>query len=778
MCRQVIPIMLTALSLAASLPALIAQTPAEGGAPATSYEQRYRDVMALGPRGDRVAQVTQLVVKRDVAQFALGSGTLYLLSPVGGRTVGVVFQGRGTFSFSPPTRIEQNRLVRFEKSPSLEVPFTELVLLFADSTVAELEGKLQFGAGTAPGDVRDLVKQALDRLGDDDSKSLDPDLMATFLNQESNDLFYAHINRDGGGPLMFMLNPFEVEGVTLARRASRTAWTNHPEVICRFPRQGVALASVTSERQGTATIRAYRMGVTLTQSGSGDLGFTATTRVEITSATPVGPWVPFMLFSKLTVDSARWEGGEPATVFRGKEATQLWITLDRRLQPGEMRPLLLYYHGDLIDRYGDFFFIKSSIAWYPLSLEGRSYATFDITYHSPSHYLIASVGDRTDSTLAGRVVTTRWVTTKPIRNASFNLGQFEDYQVNEEGIPPVTVMVSEQAHREVAKVLREQGITLLQQRKMKETVGADVAQSLKFFQHVYGTAPVKRFSATEIPYYHGEAFPGLVNLSWVTFQQTDLQGEDEVFRAHEVAHQWWGIGVDFATYHDQWISEGFSNFSGLWYLQTARKDNAKYFGMLRRWRANIILHKDEPSPIWLGYRISTSKDEGGYQILVYEKGAWVLHMLRILMLDLRSMKEDRFTGMMQDFYRIHLGKRASTEDFQRIVEQHIGTPMDWFFKQWVYGTAIPTYRVAYKAEPAENGQYRVRLRVAQENVPDDFRMYVPVTLAMGNNQVARVRVNVRGPTSEIELPLLPAEPKSVTFNDLEGVLGEVKMVGW
>src|SRR5439155_221504 len=83
---------------------------------------------------------------------------------------------------------------------------------------------------------------------------------------------------------------------------------------------------------------------------------------------------------------------------------------------------------------------------------------------------------------------------------------------------------------------------------------------------------------------------------------------------------------------------------------------------------------------------------------------------------------------------------ASTADFQRIVEQHAGLSMDWFFQQWVYGTAIPTYRVAYKTEPAGNGQYRVKLRVAQEGVPDDFRTYVPVALDLGNNRVARVWV--------------------------------------
>jgi len=313
---------------------------------------------------------------------------------------------------------------------------------------------------------------------------------------------------------------------------------------------------------------------------------------------------------------------------------------------------------------------------------------------------------------------------------------------------------------------------------MKETVGTDVAKSLRFFQHVYGPLAAKQFFATEIPGFHGEAFSGMVHLSWVTFQQTDQRGEDEVFRAHEVAHQWWGVGVDFASYHDQWLSEGFSNFSGLWYLQTVRKDNDKYFGVLRRWRTSILERTEEPAPIWLGYRASSSKDDKGYSVLVYKKGAWVLHMLRIMMLDLKSMNEDRFTETMREFYGTYQGKRASTEDFRRIAEKHIGADLGWFFDQWIYGTEIPAYRVAYRSDPAENGQYRVKLRVRQENVGEDFQVYVPVSLDLGNNQVARLRVKVRGSTSEIDLPLMPSKPKAIRFNDLDGVLAEVKMVDW
>jgi aminopeptidase N len=247
-----------------------------------------------------------------------------------------------------------------------------------------------------------------------------------------------------------------------------------------------------------------------------------------------------------------------------------------------------------------------------------------------------------------------------------------------------------------------------------------------------------------------------------------------------VAHQWWGIGVDFASYHDQWLSEGFSTFSGLWYLQSVRGSNDQYFDLLRRWKASILLRRTEPGPIWLGYRVTRTRDDdlADYQTVIYQKGAWVVHMLRILTLDLKTMSDDRFGAIMKDFYQKYEGRRASTEDFRKVVERHTGEDMGWFFEQFVYGAAIPTYRVAHRTERGGNGEYKVRLRVRQEGVPESFRMFVPVTLDLGKGQVARFRVKVAGPLTEIELPPVPAEPKKVTFNDLEGVLGEVKAGGW
>jgi hypothetical protein len=63
-------------------------------------------------------------------------------------------------------------------------------------------------------------------------------------------------------------------------------------------------------------------------------------------------------------------------------------------------------------------------------------------------------------------------------------------------------------------------------------------------------------------------------------------------------------------------------------------------------------------------------------------------------------------------------------------------------------------------------------------VPDSFQMYVPITVDMGKDRLVRLRLKVAGPVSPLELPLMPAEPKAVRFNDLEGVVAEVKTVDW
>src|SRR5881394_727938 len=72
---------------------------------AEDYLQRYTEILALEAAPDGVADVTNLVFQRDVGRFTLTAGKLYLLAPLGGRTIGAVFHGTGSFSFAPPSKV-------------------------------------------------------------------------------------------------------------------------------------------------------------------------------------------------------------------------------------------------------------------------------------------------------------------------------------------------------------------------------------------------------------------------------------------------------------------------------------------------------------------------------------------------------------------------------------------------------------------------------------------------------------------------------------------------
>jgi len=751
------------LGAAISAPLAAQSTPVA----ATSWDSAYRQIKDMAPVAGRYASVSGLVLQREAGRFVFTNGSLALLTPVGGRTMGAAFKGRGTFTFAPRTLVERQHLAAMHHDSTLTVPFTEVVLLFSDSTQTQLERQLTFATSDAPGISGDRVAQAFDFLGDERDHNIDPDVMVELLNAAPGGLFYAHIVPSSGAPVMFLVTPRSREGVVLREREGTGLATGYTTTTVQEAPASGSASGARGDRQGDALVKHYALDVSLPNTGSGDIGFRASARMYIYGQAPVGPWVVFSLFPKFTVDSARWADGRPAVVVKKKDSPYLWVRLPSVLPVGEVAQLTLDYHGDLIDRYGDFFYIKGATAWYPRPLEGRSLATFELIFHTPSNYVLASVGERMDSTTADRVTTTRWVTAQPIRNASFNLGMFKSYQPAEPGAPPVTVLVSESGHRVAGSKAYS-----------AQEVSQDIARSMKFFTTMFGPPPADQFYATEIPAGHGEAFPGLIHLSAGTFGVAGTQGYDEVFRAHEVAHQWWGIGVDFATYRDQWLSEGLSEFAALWYLQVVRGDVKQYFSILDQWKADLLVRGADAAPIALGYRAADTDNPGDYQLIVYEKGAWVVHMVRALMLDLKTMNEDRFSATMKDFYQTYRGKQASTGDFRRMVETHTGQDMGWFFSQWVDQSAIPTYRVSYTVIDAPDGQYVVRLRVRQEGVPDDFLMYVPISVELGNGQWVRVRKKVTGAVTDMELGPLPSKPKSVKFNDLDGVLADVKMVGW
>ena len=740
------------------------------------YIDRYREINALAPLPDQIAAVSDLVLRRGGAEIVLSRGTLYLLSPVGGRTVGAVFRGAGHISLTPPHPAEREAMQRLIDAPALNDSLNEVILMFSDSTVSQLRD-LQFGPGEVPGEVEDNVRSFVASFRGRKDNTYSASVLASLLNDASDGLFLAHLRRVRGSPLLFQIDPALVESVLLFKPASGMIRFSNWTVVTQFPPPIGSASASQWYRQRVATPR-YQIEAWLKPTPGADLDFSAVARVSLAALEATGPWLDFGLDPELMIDSARWGDGSAAETFKVKGDDDLWVRAPRRLAAGDSAVFTVFYHGNLIDRYEDWFYIDPSADWFPSNRQGDEAALYDLTFHSPAWYLIASVGERTDSSLDGKVMTTHWVTKRPSPFATFNLGLFKLYHAEFEGVPPLDVMMSEEAHRTMRNRMHDQGYMMLAQSHMSETVAADVANSLKWFSHAFGPPLFDHFYVTEIPYFEGVSFPGMIDLSWVTFQNTAIDGFDEFFRAHEVAHQWWGNGVRPATYRDVWMSEGFATFCGLWYLQSIRKGNKEYFRFLDEYFRNIKEIRERTGATWLGYRNGSRKAGYGYQALIYEKGAWVIHMLRMLMLDLNTAKDDRFSAMMRDFHDTFAASSATTDDFRGVVEKHVGVPMDWFFDQWVKGNAIPTYHVAWTNETTPEGRSRVRLRVTQENVPPEFQAWVLVSADLGQGRFANFRVKVSGAQGEYAGPPLPSAAKSITFNELHSVLADVKMERW
>ena len=149
-----------------------------------------------------------------------------------------------------------------------------------------------------------------------------------------------------------------------------------------------------------------------------------------------------------------------------------------------------------------------------------------------------------------------------------------------------------------------------------------------------------------------------------------------------------------------------------------------------------------------GYRLSNAKTRAAYQFLVYPKGAYILHMLR-MMFYVHGEGDKRFQEMMKDFVQTHFNRGVSTEDFKRAVEKHMtkemdldgNQRMDWFFNEWVYGTEMPSYKFEYQLDPTGT---TLSGRITQSGVSDNFKMMVPIYIDLGKGWVKVGAANITG----------------------------------
>jgi aminopeptidase N len=220
-----------------------------------------------------------------------------------------------------------------------------------------------------------------------------------------------------------------------------------------------------------------------------------------------------------------------------------------------------------------------------------------------------------------------------------------------------------------------------------------------------------------------------------------------------------------------------------------RENPAAYLNRVQVDKAQLLEHDqfghrmESVGPVWMGDRLGSSESPRAYSVVVYNKGGYILHMLRMMMLDTTNKDPDHyFKGLMQDFCQTYDNKAASTEDFKAVVEKHMGKwmdidgnhRMDWFFKQYVYGTGIPHYGLKYEARMMD-GKFTVVGTLTQSGVPEGWKDIVPIYIHLKGRDVRVGWLTVMGKTTPLKF-VLPTSVDKVSINDDEDMLMVVEKV--
>ncbi|MGE5645550.1 MAG: M1 family metallopeptidase [Acidobacteriota bacterium] len=746
----------------------------------------------------RAALTENFVLKKDLASFEFKNGNLYFLEPVAERVAGAVFIGDGVLRLKAPSEIERRQLTRFTGSAELAEAFNEAVFLFSDATFEELSRELKFRAEAPPEKAAGLLAQFRKTAREDLTTNFEAQILAG-LCFPKHGMFLADLRSQKHGKLLFSIDPREDEPVQLIH------YNNALEYFDAWSSFATA-----ANPPGQEFLHASRAAVDA--SIGKDKMLSAETRTEFTSSLDGPRLMPLSLAASLRVSKARW-GAAPGRELKliqeqKKRDADLWIILPEPLARDTPYTLALAYAGeDVIRSAGQGnFYVGERSRWYP-RLTGPGHALTDRTvYHMkfevPREYTLIATGKLVErhEDKEKKVSVSEWDTELPYPVVGFNYGKFKPKSMKD-GETEVTVYANQALGDDLnalktelelnPKAAQAMGITPggFNTTGMADKMLAEAINSIRVFTHYFGPAPYKTLAVTQQPSgFYGQSWPTLVFMPYTAFLDSTIQNQlglrekgtrqflEEV-GSHEIAHQWWGHLVGWNSYHDQWLSEGFAQYSAGLYIHTIEGEK-KFKSFLDAQRDAILLRPangdpapNSAGPVWLGQRLSTGKSPGAYR-LVYAKGAYALHMLRMMLYDYGRRDDSRFVKMMQDFVSAHAHRNASTQDFRKIVEKHYGIDMGWFFDQWIYGSEVPQVTVEYSLTDNEKG---VLLKgvIRQSGVSPEFQFLMPLVLKYKAG-LGYGKFFAKGAASPFEAQL-KQRPESVEFNPLGSVLCQLEV---
>lgn len=790
----------------------------------------YTALRAARPDGRTIA-VNDFAFDRDAYRITL-NGTLNLLAPVEGATVGAVFHGNGQYTLTPAND-DERRALRIqagdEKLTALSETFESAVFFDAAMIKAAEAAGGTAKAGAVNGEAVKAFDDFMKRERKDFTTNFHIRVLQEILDPLPQPLFLAYVR---GRKLPPAILAFDVRGVDSLRLfdigddGEKTLLYISDQTkggLWYMAHEKTAYdAGFTKRTPRVADAERYVIDTTIAPNAE----LSGTTVMTFT-ANIAGRVLPLALARSLRIDDVQLTpaAGDPAWTPASfiqenpEEDADAAIVFPAALKAGTKYLLKVAYHGvgkKVLRESGDGnFTVGARDSWYPNVGSFTDIADFELTFRTPqkSKNQVVAVGMEASNKIEGDQRVAVWKSTHPLRVAGFNYGNFKKTtQTDDQSGITVDVYTNPgepDIIREINQALSSGGAgdefgsfgggVFVNTSALAQAAYADGANTARTGNLFFGPLPDKRIAITQqSAWFSGQSWPNLVYLPYLAFVGSTVrnmlgfgmdmaQFVDQV-GAHEVAHQWWGHQVGWRSYHDAWLSEGFAEFtSGL--VLEMRKGTATMNNFYEQKRKRILekqrgarMTSDQAGPITQGIRLSSWQAPGAYNVIVYEKGAYVLHMLRMTMRDTsKPVPDEAFMAMMKDFATTYAGKNASTADFQQMVEKHATRNLkiskdgkvDWFFDQWVRGTAIPRYASKLDVVEAPGGKYRITGTITQSEVPENFGVMLPIYLMFDKNSIGKLgeTLIVGNMTKPINVEVaLPKKPKSVTINAMHDVL--------
>jgi aminopeptidase N len=247
---------------------------------------------------------------------------------------------------------------------------------------------------------------------------------------------------------------------------------------------------------------------------------------------------------------------------------------------------------------------------------------------------------------------------------------------------------------------------------------------------------------------------GTEHASVIFYGERSISGRPIVgLVAHEIAHQWFGNAVTEKDWDDVWLSEGFATYFALLFTEHYQGRDAFVAG-LRRARETVF-NLEEKDPKLAVIHDNLSDMTKVLNRLVYQKGGWTLHMLRGL------IGTETFWAGIQDYYRRYMNGNASTDDFRRVMEEHSGKDLAWFFDQWLKRPGSPVVEGHWSFDSASR---KVKIELAQKQASDAYRLPLEIAVETGNARERRVeKIEMTGKQQSFEIAA-ESEPAAVMLD--------------